>query len=357
MKKTVSNGLVRKAAAIMAAMGLVMSMTACGGSSQSAETTAAAATTASSTTDSQTEAAAAEASATDFPTKQINLIIQAAAGGESDSTGRLIAQVMEQELGVPVVCQNKPGASGAVAFQYVREQPADGYTIGICPAEVAMVDSLGLSDVSPLDMDFIGGACETPSAVIVSANAPYNTLGEFIDYCKEHPGEVRNATSGAGSTMHIGSEVLARAADISFNYIPFDGSGPAITAIMGGHADVAVIGVMAAAAGVDSGDLKILAILGQDRSPVYPDVPTAIEEGFDVEYYTWVGLYGPKGLDPEVLSILEAAVKAGVEGAPYVEFTDSKGLTRKYRNASEFTDFVMEQYEMYQELIPSLNLN
>ncbi len=300
--------------------------------------------------------AAAESAATDFPTKQINLIIQAAPGGESDSTGRLIGQVMEQKLGVPVVCQNKTGAAGAVAFQYVREQPADGYTIGICPAEIAMVSSLGLSDVTPNDMDFLGGACETPSAVIVRADAPYNNLAEFYDYCEAHPGEVRNATSGAGSTLHVGSEVLARERGIKFNYIPFDGSGPAITAVMGNHADVAVIGVLGAAAGVDSGDLKILAILGDERSPVYPDVPTSVEEGFDVKYSTWVGLYAPKGLDPEVKKVLEQAVKDGVEGAPYVEFTDNKGLSRKYRNAEEFTAFVMDQFAMYQELIPTLEL-
>ena len=332
--------------ALLLTLCLTLSLAACGGSSGAAGSQPA----------GEKPAASQPASKGGYPSKQINLIIQAAAGGESDSTGRLIAQTMEKELGVPVVCQNKPGASGAVAFQYVREQAPDGYTIGICPAEVAMVSSLGLSDVTPNDMDFIGGACETPSAVIVRADAPYNTLAEFVDYCKAHPGEVRNATSGAGSTMHVGSEVFARATGIQFNYIPFDGSGPAFTAIMGGHADVGVIGVLAAAAGVDSGDLKILGILGDERSPVYPDVPTAAEEGFDVKYSTWVGLYGPKGLDPEVLAKLEAAVKAGVEGAPYVEFTDNKGLTRKYRNAEEFTKFVMDEFAMYQELIPSLGI-
>lgn len=292
-----------------------------------------------------------------FPTKQINLIIQAAPGGESDSTGRLIGQVMEQELGVPVVCSNKTGASGAVAFQYVRSQAADGYTIGICPAEIAMVEALGYSDVVPADMDFLGGACETPSSIIVKADAPYDTLEEFIQYCKEHPGEVVSGTAGAGSTLHIGSEVFAREAGVEFSYVPFDGAGPAVTALMGGHVDVVVIGVLNAVAGVESGDLKVLAILGDERSPVLPDVPTAPEQGVEARYSTWVGLYAPKGLPADVKATLEAAVKAGVEGKPYVEFTDGKGLTRVYRNAEDFTKFVNENYEMYSELIPSLNLN
>lgn len=293
---------------------------------------------------------------TEFPTKQINLIIQAAPGGESDSTGRLIGQVMEQELGVPVVCSNKTGASGAVAFQYVRSQPADGYTIGICPAEIAMVEALGYSDVVPSDMDFLGGACETPSSIIVAADAPYDTLEEFVQYCKDHPGEVVSGTSGAGSTLHIGSEVFARDAGIEFSYVPFDGAGPAVTALMGGHVDVVVIGVLNAVAGVESGDLKVLAILGDERSEVLPDVPTAAEQGIDSHYSTWVGLYAPKGLPADVKATLEAAVKAGVEGDPYVEFTDGKGLTRVYRNAEDFTKFVNDNYEMYSELIPSLNL-
>lgn len=302
------------------------------------------------------ESKAAAAVSTDFPTKQIDLIIQAAPGGESDSTGRLIGQVMEQELGVPVVCSNKTGASGAVAFQYVRSQPADGYTIGICPAEIAMVEALGYSDIVPDDMDFLGGACETPSSIIVRGDAPYNTLEEFVAYCKEHPGEVVNGTSGAGSTLHIGSEVFARATGTEFSYVPFDGSGPAITALMGGHVDVVVIGVLGALAGVETGDLKVLAILGDERSPAVPDVPTAAEQGYDVKYSTWVGLYAPKGLPADVKAKLEAAVKAGVEGKPYVDFTDSKGLTRVYRNADEFTEFVNENYKMYSELIPSLEL-
>lgn len=343
MKKT--NKMI---ACAMAAV-MALSVTAC--SQKPAETEAPAA--------AGTEAAAEEtkaASNSDFPNKQINLIIQASPGGESDSTGRLIGQVMEQELGVPVVCSNKPGASGAVAFQYVRSQPADGYTIGVCPAEVAMVEPLGYSDVVPSDMDFLGGACETPSAIIVSADAPYTTLEEFVQYCKDHPGEVVSGTSGAGSTMHIGSEVFAQEAGIEFSYVPFDGAGPAVTALMGGHVDLAVIGVLNAVAGVESGDLRVLAILGEDRSPVLPDVPTAAEQGVEAYYSTWVGIYGPAGLPDDVKATLEAAVKAGVEGAPYVEFTDNKGLTRVYRSAAEMEAFVDEQYAMYSELIPSLEL-
>ena len=113
-------------------------------------------------------------------------------------------------------------------------------------------------------------------------------------------------------------------------------------------------GVLGAVAGVESGDLKVLAILGEERSPVLPDVPTASEEGIEAYYSTWVGLYAPKGLPADVKDTLEAAVKEGVEGAPYVEFTESKGLTRKYRDAAEFTEF--ENFAMYEELIPSLEL-
>lgn len=292
----------------------------------------------------------------EFPNKQISLIIQAAPGGESDMTGRMIAQQMQQDLKVPVVASNKTGAAGAVAFQYVAAQKADGYTIGICPAEVAMVNALGISKIKPADLEFLGQAAETPSAVIVRGNAPYNNLQEFIEYAKNNPGKVRNGTSGAGSTMHIGGETLARAAGIDFNYVPFDGSAPAVTALMGGHVEVVTIGVLAAAVGVDSGDLKILAILGDERSKRYPNVATAKEQGINAIYTTWVGLYAPKGLPADVKKKLEAAVKAGVAGAPYKEFTDAKGLQIKYRNAVEFTKFAEENFQMYSELIPQLGI-
>jgi len=293
----------------------------------------------------------------EFPSKQISLVIQAAPGGESDMTGRLVGQTMEKELGVPVVASNRTGAAGAVAFQYVKSQEADGYTIGICPAEIAMVEALGLSEIVPDDMDFLGGAAETSSSLIVSADAPYDTLEEFIEYAKANPGQLKSGTAGAGSTLHIASALLERAADISFNYVPYDGSSEAITALMGGHVDVVTIGVLAAKAGVDSGDLKILAILGEERVEQYPDVPTAQEVGVDCVYTTWVGLYAPSGLDSDVKATLEAAVKAGIEGEPYQNFAKERGLNIKYRTAAEFTEFVNENYEMYSELIPTLNLN
>ncbi|GMO41978.1 MAG: tripartite tricarboxylate transporter substrate binding protein [Treponemataceae bacterium] len=292
----------------------------------------------------------------EYPAKQISLIIQAAPGGESDSTGRLVAQEMEKVLGVPIVASNKTGASGSVAFQYVVAQKPDGYTIGICPAEVAMVEPLGISKVNPGQMDFLGQACETASSVIVRKNAPYNTLAEFIQYCKERPGEIRNGTSGAGSTLHVGGEVFAQSAGIKFRYVPFDGSGPAVTALMGGHVDVVTIGVQAAAAGLDSGDLKVLAILGNERVPSLPDVPTAKEQGIDCVYTTWVGFYAPKGLPEDVKTKLEAAVQAGVDGKGYTDYAVQKGLLKKYRNGTDFTRFVQSEYEMYQSLIPSLNL-
>lgn len=291
-----------------------------------------------------------------YPSKQLSLIIQAAPGGESDSTGRLSAQEMEKVLGVPIVASNKTGASGSVAFQYVVAQKPDGYTIGICPAEVAMVEPLGISKVNPEQMDFLGQACETASSVIVRTDAPYNTLAEFVQYCAERPGEVRNGTAGAGSTLHVGGEVFAKSAGIKFRYVPFDGSGPAVTALMGGHVDVVTIGVQAAAAGLDSGDVKVLAILGNERVPSLPDVPTAKEQGIDCVYTTWVGFYAPKGLPQDVKAKLETAVKAGVDGKGYTDYAATKGLVKKYRNAADFTQFVQSEYEMYKTLIPSLNL-
>ena len=290
----------------------------------------------------------------EYPNKKINLIIQAAPGGESDSTGRLIAQQMEKELGVPVVCANKTGASGSVAFQYVISQPSDGYTIGICPAEICMVEPLGISKVTPADMDLLGGACETPSAVIVRTDAPYKTLQEFVQYCKDNPNKVRNGTSGAGSTLHVGGELFAQAAGIKFQYVPFDGSGPAVTALMGGHVEVVTIGVLSAAAGLDTGDLRILAILGDERSARVPDIPTAKEAGINCTYTTWVGLYGPKGLPADVKAKLESAIQAGVEGQGYTEFTTARGLQKKYRNASEFTQFVNENYAIVHPLDKAL---
>jgi tripartite-type tricarboxylate transporter receptor subunit TctC len=135
----------------------------------------------------------------EYPSETINFIVHAAAGGGSDSMARQLANVMQKNLGVPVVCDNKVGASGSIAMKYVSKSKPDGYTIGTAPCELSMVNALGYADIKPDDVELLGCAQTWASCLTVPADAPYNTFQEFIDFCKANPGKVIVGNSGTGS--------------------------------------------------------------------------------------------------------------------------------------------------------------
>ena len=134
-----------------------------------------------------------------FPSKEIRLIVQASPGGTSDTVSRMMASLAEPTLGVPVVCENKPGASGALAFSYVVRRPPDGYTIGHAPVEIAMVRSLGFGDIGPDQMSLICLVSKTPPALVVREDAEWQTFGDFLAAARAEPGGLIMANSGTGS--------------------------------------------------------------------------------------------------------------------------------------------------------------
>lgn len=300
-------------------------------------------------------AVGAVAYADDYPSSQISMILGASPGGLSDTTARTVGAIASDALGVPIVYTNKPGASHAVAMSYVQASNPDGYTIGFVPAELAMVESLGYAtDVNPDSFDLLATAFISAAVVAVKGDAPYNTLDEFIAWCKENPGKLNVGNSGTGSIWHVAAIQLAKECGIEINHVPFDGASDAVAALMGGHIDCVTVSEMEVRAGVESGDIKILGIMSDERSAYNPDVPTLKELGHDLQMATWGGFVVPKGTPEDILAKLRDTFYEAVGSDAWKETCELNKINVFHLNAEEFKEFAMNQYEIFKETIANL---
>lgn len=302
------------------------------------------------------ESSTQEQNAAKYPTKQINLIIQAAPGGFSDLVARTVGGELEKNLGVPVVCSNKPGASGAVAMSYLQASAPDGYTIGYVPVELAMIKALGYADIEPNSFDLIASSNISAATVTVRTDAPWKTLQEFVDYAKKNPEKVKVGNSGTGSIWHIAAVSFEKAAGVKLNHVPFDGAAPAVAALMGQHIDAVTVSVMEVKSGVESGKLRVLGVMSDKRNEYLPDAPTLKELGYDVNVSAWGGFAAPKGLPQEVKDVLFPAFDKAINSDKLKEVAKQRGFSVFYQNSEEFSKFANEQFNFYMKQIPEMGL-
>ncbi len=286
--------------------------------------------------------------ASSFPEKDLRLIIQANPGGGSDLSSRALATELEKLLGVSVVPENMPGAAGALAMEYVGNQPADGYTIGFGPVEIAMLNTTQGANVLPENYDLLGQIMLAPGVISVGADSPHQTLEDLIAAAKSAPLTVAN--SGVGSIWEAAALGVAKQTGAQLTPVAYDGGATAVAAAASGEAAAAVSGVGEALAQGDA--VRILAVFHTERHPKVPDVPTAKEAiGTELLFGGWGGIYAPKGLPADVHATLEKAIGDAVATQAYQDFQANAGNLVVYRNSAEFTTFVTEQFELFKELL------
>lgn len=293
----------------------------------------------------------------DFPKKQMNMIVQSSPGGLSDQISREIAEEIGADLGKTMVCQYKPGGSGAVGMSFVQASNPDGYTIGHTPVEIVMLKTLGYADLTSEDLTMLGRAYTTCGSLAVKAEDDrFSNIEEFIAYAKEHPGEVKVGNAGTGSIWHLGAIGMEKAADITFNHVPFDGASKAVAALMGGHVDAVVSAPIELTSGVDGGEIQVLATMGEERATVFEDVPTLKESGVDYTLVHWGGFAAPKNLPENVEKILTDSLKKAVESDAFKTFLEERGMEAAFMTGDEYQEFIQEQTEFYKELIEEAEL-
>ncbi len=283
-----------------------------------------------------------------FPSKDITFVVQAAAGGASDRTSRAIAAELEKDLGVSVIVENRPGASGTVAFAHVAEQPADGYTIGFGPVEFAIAEHIGY-DFNREDYTYLGQVMNSPVVLAVAANSPYNTLAEFIEAAKDKELSVSN--SGAASAFAATAFTLAQMTGAKITPVPFDGGAPAVAAALGNHVDAVTAGAGETAAAFADGTLKVLAIFDENEHPRFPGVQTAAAQGYDLSFGAWGGVYGPAGIPDDVKAILEESIKKAAASQVFLDAVTPAGILPTYKSGDEWKAFVDAEAARYAEVL------
>ncbi|HTY68100.1 MAG TPA: tripartite tricarboxylate transporter substrate binding protein [Alphaproteobacteria bacterium] len=262
-------------------------------------------------------AAASAASAQSFPDhKPIRMTVMFGPGSAADVTARKLADGMEKALDAPVPVVNRPGAGGAVGYTHVAMQKPDGYSIVWNSNSISTAYHQGILEFDYTKFDAVARVSVEIPAIAVRADSRWKTLGELVAYAKENPGKVRVGNSGFGSHTHFASVALFGSAGAKVIDVPFNGND-AVTDLLAGRIEAAVQLPAAFIAYVKNGDLHILAGLGSERDPIFPDVASAREQGYDVALDMWRGIAVPKGTPGPVISALEAAIRQTVDSPAF----------------------------------------
>ncbi len=289
-----------------------------------------------------------------YPSREVKLIVQAAPGGLSDTVSRVMASLVEKKLGVPVVCENKPGAAGALAFSYVTRRPPDGYTLAHGPVEIAMVRTLGYADVGPEKMDLLCLVSKTKPALAVRTEAPWPTFEQFLEAARRQPGGLIVGNSGTGSIWHFNALLMEQGANVRVTHVPFNGSAAALATLLGGHIDAVVAGVGEVISHVEAGRLRVLSVFDESRSRLFPDVPTCGEAGYRFGAGAWSGFFAPKGLPDLVRQALEQALREAFETAEFRKLCDERGMEPVFLDHDRFREFALAQAQFFATEIPML---
>src|SRR5580700_5206021 len=257
--------------------------------------------------------AAAALAADDFPTRPVTIIVASTAGGGTDIVSRIVGEQLSKQLGQPFVVDNRPGAGSVTGTEYAAKAAPDGYTLqtglnasmAVNPSLFAHLPYDPVADFAP-----VGMLAEFPFAIVVSKNFPAQSVKELIAMAKAHPGEINYASAGNGTGQHLSMELFKTMTGINLAHVPYRGAAPAYTDVMSGQVPVFFDNLASGLGQIKGGNVRALAVTGKQRSPLLPDVPTIEEAGVPgYTYYTWFGLWAPKGTPQPIVNKLNAELK------------------------------------------------
>lgn len=288
-----------------------------------------------------------------YPTKAVEFVIAIAPGGGADVAARVMTKYLSADLGVPFNIVNKPGGNQIPGVLYVMRAAPDGYTLMLEWQATGSLQSV-LKDL-PYKIEertFISVLVAGPPAIVVNGKSPWNSLKDVVEAAKKDPASFTWARSGgATSVSDLSLMLFLDAAGVPLSKtkaIPFAGSGPAIRGVAGGHVMLAATGAAAALPLMSSGDLKALAVTGDKRLSIMPNVPSASEAGFpQVSIVAWYGFSGPKGLAKQVTDRLAGSAKKMVEDPQFVKDMEKAGRNIKYMAPEQTREYVLKEAEFF----------
>ena len=301
------------------------------------------------------------ASAAEYPTKGISVLCPWAAGGGTDAVLRALCEALGKDLGVTLTVDNRTGGGGIIGHQAAANADPDGYTIGMITFELSTYPHLGTSqitykDYAPLCLVNTDAAAVTVNAKWAKDNG-ITDIPTFVEYAKAHPGEVQLGCSANGSVWHIAAGNLMQAAGIEVQVIPYqEGAATAVQNAASGFIQGVTVSASEARNFIESGHLVCLGIMDTQRNPIFPDVPTCQEQGYEAMAATWRGLVLPKDTDAAILARLEAACEKAIADEQFVTFMNNGGYTITYKNSAEFTEYLASELTAVDAAMTALGL-
>ncbi len=282
--------------------------------------------------------------AQDYPSKPITMVVPFPPGGVAEIVGRPLASLMEKTLKQPLILINRPGAGGAVGMASVARGPADGYTIlmGLSSISIFPVSDRINGKEPPYELkDFAPIALVTadPTVLVVRADGPYKTVKDFVEAAKAQPGKINYSSSGVYGTLHVAMEMFANAAGIKLFHIPYQGGGPAVTALLAGQVEASPQGPAAAIGHIRAGKMRALATWGTERLKLLPEIPTFKELGYDAEFYIWSGVFAPAATPAPIVMKLRQAVRDAATSAEFAAAMEKVSTPVSYLDAPEFQKY------------------
>lgn len=291
------------------------------------------------------------ASADAYPERAIRLVVPFPAGGPTDIVARPIAHELFIQLKQPVVIENKGGAGGSIAADSVAKSAADGYTlfvgtVGTQAINAALYKKLPYNPA--VDFTPLGVVAAAPIAIVVNAQSPYLTLADLVAAAKKDPSKISFGSAGNGTPGHLTGEMFSTAADIKFSHIPYRGSAPAVTDLLGQQIEVMFDPVQSVLPHIQSGKLRALAISGAQRSVVLPQVPTVAESGYKkFEAEAWWAIYAPANLPPPISKLLSKHIADIVGSAAFRERLTNLGVKAVSILPAQYTKFGIGELEKW----------
>lgn len=280
----------------------------------------------------------------DYPSKPVTMVVAFPPGGVADIVGRPLAVAMEKVLKQPVIVINRAGAGGATGTASVAKATPDGYTVLMALSSISIfpvsdringkVPSYEMRDFAPVAL-----VTADPTVLVVRADSNYRTLKDFVDAAKANPGKINYSSSGVYGTLHVSMEIFANAAGIRLFHVPYQGGGPAVSALLGGQVEALASGPAAAIGQIKGGKMRALASWSTKRLELLPDIPTFKELGYDAEFYIWSGMVAPVATPAPILAKLRAAVKEAVASPEFRSAMEKVSTPIAYLDAPEFQKY------------------
>ena len=297
-------------------------------------------------------------SAEGYPSRQVNIICPWSAGGGTDRVARYWQRALEKEFSQPFVVINKTGAGGLAGHSAGATARPDGHTITIITFELSTMHRVSGADLTYQDFDCLLQMNADPAAIIVRADAPWKTLEDFLGDIKNRPdNKLKMSGTAPMGAWDLARAGMMRAAGLEVDsviWVPKEGSAPSLVELLGGHLDAVCCSVPEAASQLEAGELRVLAVMSENRLDDYPEIPTVVEAGYDWVAVGWRGLAVPKGTPPDIVARLEEKCLEIAASDDYKEFMNQNRFGIEIRAAAEFQEFLRQQDQQWGEVMAAV---